>query len=838
VPNKPSANTNDDRRLVGWLLFLLSMATLTLEIIQVRVFSYCINPIFVYMVISLALLGIGTSGTVLSLFPRLRSIPIPRALAACLVLFAGTAAVANFAFARLSHLVVANSGVTLLSPVAFIFLLFTVPYFFSGLGVALVLISESDRVARNYFVNLVGSGAGCFIAYPFLDLLGAERLILLILLPCALAGTLVCLRSARAWVLAAALVTAALLLGVVFARQVLPFQPDRSDFLALAIERLETQSGSAVEPKRVFARWDPVGKIEIFEFPEPHGLFAGDVPSLLFTQDAGAPSLLLGLGDRPEMQRALARSTIYGLAPSLRPSGRVLVMGLGGGPDLLASLAAGADHVTGVDINAAAIEALEARFRGYLGLPSPESDRLTLVHADGRAFARRFANSFDVIQMTGADTYAAGSISGSVLSENYLYTIEAFRDFFRALKPDGILAVTRFGVESFKIVTTSAVALQSIGIREVGDHVVSVRQGELWNLTLIKKTPFTPEEVTRIRDFCATGSPQALEFSMPIYDVMGFRLDRALEPVHLPTGTKQRPPRGSRSPVNDFLAAAEAGRLEQHLSGLPKFDFTPSTDDRPFFLQLERLRWPSFSELFARNQLSNPLSWSMTRYVSIVFQIGLIALLLILGPLFTFRRRGLALTATAPLAGYFFAIGAGFMFVEIGLMQRFTLFLGHPIYSISTVLFCLLFFSGIGSYWSGHWSLGARATVAIAAGSVALGVLALGALSGAIFEACLDFEIGVRIGLSVLMLAPLSVFMGMPLPTLLRLAEERTPDFAPWALGVNGFASVLGSLATIPLTIALGFSTTFSLGALAYAIAWVTFEVLRWSAPSSTAEGA
>jgi SAM-dependent methyltransferase len=836
VSKTPTTDTNNDRRLAGCLLFLLSMATLTLEIIQVRVFSYCINPIFVYMVISLALLGIGTSGTVLALLPGLRRIPIPRALAGCLVLFAGSAAVANFAFARLSHLVVASSGMTLLSPVALIFVLFTVPYFFSGLAVALVLISDSDRVARNYFVNLVGSGAGCFIAYPFLASLGAERLILLVLLSCAFAGTLACLRWARAWVPAAALVTAALLLGVLFARQVLPFQPDHSDFLALAIDRLETQSGSAIEPERVFERWDPVGKIEIFQFPEPYGQFAGDVPSLLFTQDAGAPSLLLGLGDRPEMRRALARSTIYGLAPSLRPSGRVLVMGLGGGPDLLASLAAGTSHVTGVEINAAVIQALGTQFRDYLGLPSPGSDRLALVHADGRAFARRFTSHFDVIQMTGADTYAAGAISGSVLSENYLYTIEAFRDFFRALKPDGVLAVTRFGLEPLKIVTTGIVALQSAGIRDVGDHLVMVRQGPLWMLTLIKKTPFTPEELDRIRDFCAMSSPRALDFSIPVYDVMGFRLDRAIEPMYLPTGTEPQPPRQNWPQVDSFLAAAKAGHLEQRLSELQKFDLTPSTDDRPFFLQLERLRWPSLSELFARSDLSNPLAWNMTRYVAIVFQIGLIALLLILGPLFAFRRRGLALAATAPLAGYFFAIGAGFMFVEIGLMQRFTLFLGHPIYSISTVLFCLLFFSGIGSYASGRWSIGARATVGIAAGSVVLGVLALGMLSGPIFERCLDFEIGVRIGLSVLMLAPLSFFMGIPLPTLLQLTEERTPDFAPWALGVNGFASVLGSLATIPLTIALGFATTFSLGALAYAVAWVTFEAFRWSLQSTTVE--
>ena len=188
------------------LLFLLSMGTLALQIVQIRVFSYSINPVFVYMVISMALLGIGASGTALSLLPGLRRLPLVPAMAGCLILFALTGTFANLAFARLSSHIDAASGLTLLSPVTGIFVLFTLPYFFSGMGVALLLLSDRKNLGRNYFINLAGNGAGCFVVYPFLPDLGAPGVVMTIFAACGIGAAIACWTHVRrvAWLASAA----------------------------------------------------------------------------------------------------------------------------------------------------------------------------------------------------------------------------------------------------------------------------------------------------------------------------------------------------------------------------------------------------------------------------------------------------------------------------------------------------------------------------------------------------------------------------------------------------------------------------------------------------------
>lgn len=802
------------------------MATLALQIVQVRIFSYSINPVYVYMVISLAMLGIGASGTVLSLLPSLRSLRLERALAGCLMGFAASAGLANFAFARLSGFVTADTGLTLISPVTALFFLFVVPYFFSGLGVALVLVSDTERLPRNYFINLIGSGAGCFVVYPFLGRFGAEWVVAAILAFCAVVAAVAWARTSGrhvGWMTGIAVI---LVLASFVPQRFLPFQPDHSDFYQNLVDEFSEQSGSQIAPKLLFSQWDPVGHVEIFEFPGAYGRFSGDIPAYFFAQDAGAPSNLFGAGSHPRAAKMLGDSSFYGLGTTLRPGGDVLVMGLGGGPDLIAALSAGAGRVTGIEINKAVIDALSGPFRSFLGLPPEDSERFTLVHADGRAFARRFSDRFDVIQMTGADTYAAGSISGSILSENYLYTVEAFEDYFDALKADGILAITRFGVEPFKIVTTASTALLARGVTALSQHFIIVIQGPISVLTLVKAQPFNDAEIARVRSFVTTANAQNLDFSLPAYDVKGFGLQGGLTVLFDP-GLVADPLEAETGSAYERLFEPDSdGNLTAASFAFQGLDFSPSTDDRPFFLQFYKLEWPGLAGLFAFHELDNPLAWSVNNYLSIVAQIGLLALLLILGPLVVLRRRGVALAASAPVATYFFAIGMGFMFVEIGLMQRFSLFLGHPNFSISAVLFSLLVFSGLGSWVTGRLRVGLQLRLSVAIAAIVAGVCAFSAFSGSLFNSALGASIEVRIAISIAMLAPIAFFMGMPLPNLLRFTETRYPDFAPWALGVNGFASVLASLATIPLTMALGFQTTFLLGAVAYAIAWLALQVI------------
>ena len=824
-----------DARLGAALLFLLSMVTLMLQVVQTRVFSYSINPVFVYMVVSLALLGFGLSGTVMSLVPKLRRLDLIRTLAACLLLFAIGAVVANATFARLSGLITPATGLSLLSPVVPLFLLFTVPYFFAGLGVGLVLLSDAQNVSRNYFINLLGSAAGCFAIYPFLSWLGAERIILGIALLCAAVSTGVMLRHARSWLPVGAVATFALALGWLQAERSLPFQPDRADQLVGLIGEISQAERSVVRPNRVFARWDPVGRIELFQFPGKYQYFGGRAPALFFAQDAGAASHLLGVGEHPDLARDLARGSFYGLATTLRPGADALVIGLGGGPDLVAALAAGAGKVTAVEINEAVVDLLGVHYREFLGLPPPGSERFELIHADGRGFVRQFRDRFDVIQMTGADTYAASAVAGSLLSENYLYTREAFIDFLQALEPDGLLAMTRFSLEPIKGLTTMIEALRAIGVEHPEEHVVVMAQGGHgnWVTTLVRKTPFPREEIAQIKRFAVAGRSSSERLSLPIFETIHFGFSDPLEVLYhpgieVPANTQKgslKAVLGDLTFYRTLFDAAARDDMETWL-GQHSYDFSPTSDDKPFFFQIQRLRWPPLGQFFSLNPIKQ-YEWDVTQYLVLIFQIALVSLVLILGPLVVLKSRGQSLRAATPLAAFFFAIGVGFVLIEIGLMQKCTLFLGHPNYSISTILFSLLVFSGLGSYTSGRWNLSARATIGVATASIVSLVFAFAALSQPLFEATLTLPIGARIAIAVVTLAPLSFFMGMMFPTCLRAADEHVPTFSPWVWGVNGFASVLGSLSTIPLTLAIGFTKTLMLAAVAYALAWLSFEIFR-----------
>jgi len=818
------------------LLFVLSAATLVLQVVQTRIFSYSINPVFVYMVVSLALLGFGISGTVMAVMPSLRQLDVTRTLTACLLLFGVGAVAANVVFARVSGVVTPATGVSLASPVVPIFLLFTIPYFFAGLGIGLMLLSDPRNVSRNYFINLLGSAAGCFAIYPFLRWLGAERIVLGLALLCVLAASVVMLRYARRWLPIGALASLAIALGMLQPERVLPYQPDRADILFALIEAAHAKDPQQWKPNRSFARWDPVGRIELFAFPGRYQYVGGTAPALFFAQDAGAPSYLLGLRDHPELASAMAQGTFYGLATSLRPAADALVVGLGGGPDVIATLAAGARKVTAVEINRAVLDVLSREYRDFLGLPPPGSDRLEFVHADGRGYVRQFSDRFDVIQMTGADTYAASAVCGSLLSENYLYTREAFVDFLGALKPNGLLAMTRFSLEPIKGLTTMIEALREIGVERPERNIVVLTQGGHgnWVTTLVKKTPFSDHEIAEIGRRAAASGALAAQLTLPIFDEIRFGFHDPMEVAYapgrvVPMRDPNEPPPPYLADPRFFQSLFDAAARHDMASWLAKnpYDFSPTSDDKPFFFQIQRLRWPSIGELLRSSPIDR-YEWDVTHYLALVVQIALVSLLLILGPLVVLKSRGHSLRASGPLAVYFFAIGVGFILIEIGLMQKCTLFLGHPNYSISTILFSLLVFSGIGSYVSGRWPLSPRATVAVAASAIIALVLAFAAFSQPLFQSALALPIGTRIVIAVATLAPKAFFMGMMFPTCLRMAEERMPSFAPWVWGVNGFASVLGSLATIPLTIALGFNRTLLLAAVAYALAWGSFELFRW----------
>jgi hypothetical protein len=410
--------------------------------------------------------------------------------------------------------------------------------------------------------------------------------------------------------------------------------------------------------------------------------------------------------------------------------------------------------------------------------------------AEGRNFVARSTEKYDLIQFSQVDTWAAAASGAYSLSENFLYTTQAFLDYYDHLTDDGMLTVGRWYFEpprqAFRLVTIGTTALEQRGAVDPSQHFVVVRAGDT-STFIMKKSPFTTEEIARLRD---------------VVDSLGFDM------LYAPDET---------DPKNWFVQFFAAPDRAQFYRDYP-LDVTPTTDDRPFFF--EYYGWSNFGDFRS----------GKATLVILLIQALLLASALILWPLWRFRRQGLATRGARRFIVYFAALGIGFIFIEIGLMQRFILFLGHPIYSTSVVLFSVLTFSGIGSLLSGrllrvsshttgHDGAGERdprwlqsRVIPLLCLLTVVYILVLPPL----FRALLGMELTYRVFVSILLLAPMGLLMGMPFPLGIRLVDQVNSALVPWAWGVNGFNSVVGSILAVMIAQSYGFAVVMVLAVIVY----------------------
>jgi hypothetical protein len=422
------------------------------------------------------------------------------------------------------------------------------------------------------------------------------------------------------------------------------------------------------------------------------------------------------------------------------------------------------------------------------------------VADDGRSYVSRSGSRYDVIQASLVDTWAATTAGAFAMTENNLYTAEAFESYFTHLQPDGVLTITRWYDDGLRLLSLVHAAAQRFGWSGIGDRVFIARHGKLASF-VFKKSPFTGDEVARLSQRC-----RELKF----------------ETIYAPPGTAPGP-----SPANAYarLAAARASDLPALYHASP-VDLTPSTDDRPFFFQSNK-PGTLLNLRFDRSILFGTGSEVLN---------GLVLVSLVLLALFVFLPlawlspepvvwRDLPL---APLA-YFACLGAGFMFVEIGLMQRFVLLLGHPVYSLSVILFTLLLGGGLGSAISRRLGSPLR-TMGLAIAAIIVVSLAYSAVLPSLFASWVPWPRPWRILVSIAFLFPLGLLLGMPLPSAIRLIGERRPGVLAWAWGLNGAMSVVGATLAIHVAMSDGFARVATYGALIYAAAGVIGLVMRRAA--------
>jgi hypothetical protein len=781
---------------------LISLSLITLEIFQTKVFSYSLSSLLLYCVIGLALIGIGAGATFVSMLGDLALRTRKRLALAAAIAYGGSIVITHLLFCWIVPEL----------PVYFSFLLvllaavLAIPYIFVGVTIALIISYSGSRAHTAYGVNLLGSGLGCFVVFLLLRPLGGEAFVFFSAGLAWLAAAVLAVPFGRKACAGVVLLAAASAAALPLATQVFFFPPEKGGQLDM-IEALAEKTG--VQTTIEFDEWDPTGRIQVHSYHRVPGYPADRrYPFLFYSQDSSAGSYLVERRVDYEEIPKLFENTLYRQAYYREEPVDVLVIGLGGGPDILTALYHEARSVVGVEINGAAVRMGLGPMNEVLG-GAYRDPRVEVIVQDGRSYVASTKRKFDIIQMSGTDTkhlMAAGSLA---INECYLYTVEAFEQYFSKLNPGGVISIIRFGSkDALRLASIAVAALGKRGVESPDRNFVVLHAGNLASL-LIKREPFTPEECERI------AAPYRARKPGPrVVFLDAFGLSVAPPPVvdYLP-GSVEKPP------YREFFQAVREGTVGAWLERSEE-NFSASTDDHPFYFDLTKYSLAGFS-----------LPSHMTFILNALLILAGLAVLLIFTPLVVFRLRNVSVGRTWRELIYFASLGLAFMFVEIALIHHFTLFLGHQTYSFTVVVFGILAASGLGSLASGRLvRMSARRARMVLAAIVVLAVAYQTALPGLLLDR-MGASFTIRVLLSFAFLFPIGFLMGMPFPTGLRAVSLRAPRFMPWAIGVNGALSVIATTSAVPVALVLGFSVLLFLGAFLYAMAAVVFRI---QAPAPT----
>lgn len=802
-------NAPDARRegLLALGLLLLSAAILLLEVGQVRIFSFILWHHVTYLVVTVTLLGFAAGGTWLAVSRR--AVDEVRAGRAA-VWFALLSIVTFALLARHEIEALPKSDSRLPAVRATVsYLYLVVPFFFAGIGVAAALEGAGRTVSRRYSVNMIGSALGAVLAMPVIRAFGGAGVVLVAAGLAFLGGGALLLGRGRTGTgVAACLAAVASFALISVGDRVLPFPCAAGKTLTFELDR---------GAPHLVSIWDPICRIDVVGDEE-------NDPMLRLYQDGDAPTWIPSdakLNRDGLMLNHMALGYLLTFDAATRESrDDALVIGVGGGLDIKTALLMGAKRVTGAEINDSTATMMRERFGEFTGQVY-DDPRVTIEVADGRSVVARSDQKFDIIQITGADTYAALASGANIVAESYLYTQEAIRDYLDHLKDDGVVCVLRWRFypprESLRLVGMAARALMERGVEDPGRHIAvinvdsegtpgrSAGERARYAVTIVKKTPMTEAEVTVLRRFC-TETARAHAYS----------------PAYLPGGEGEP----------EFIEYVDAIRRGDEAATAFEDGYAyavdPVTDDRPFFFQFFRGRdvltereEEKGKEHFAAVIGLGPAGLQVL-WLSLAASLGLV-LLLVVVPLFAFRREGLKVAGGARMVVFFTALGLAYLAVEIATMQRLTLYLGHPLKALGLGLTTFLLGSGIGAALSARVSPGGERKGAFF-GALAVVVLLLGHILFVpdLLRSTLHLSDGMRDLVAIVLIAPLAFFMGMPFPLGLRHARSVAGPLLPWAFGVNGGASVVASVVAILFAMEYGFAAVLGVCVGLYAIAAVT----------------
>ncbi len=772
---------------------LISAAAIAYEILLMRMLSIVQWHHFAYMIISLALLGYGASGAFIALSRRLLEPRFELAFSVSGLLFS----VAMVVCFVVGQLVPFNALEIVWNPwqffnLAITYLVFFVPFFFAACCTGLALTCRRSYISRIYFCDLLGAGLGAMLIVGSLFLLSPQNALIMLAIVALLASALMGITStARKPLLAMqAVCLVVLLFGL--PQDWLEMRISEYKGLNQAMQvvgsNVLTASSSplglltVVESPRIPFRYAPGLSLNTrFEPPEQLAVFTdGDNLSVITRFDGN----LDALGYMGDVTAALPYALLD--AP------HVLILGSGAGTDVLLALYNGAGSIDAVELNPQMtnlVTDVYADFAGHLY----DDERITVHTQEARGFVARSQDQYDLIHVALLDSFAASGTGVQALSESYLYTVEAIQEYLNHTARGGMLAITRWlklpPRDSLKLVATVLEALREIGVAEPGRQLALIRS---WNTStlLVKNGEFSADDIAVIQEFARSHSfDTAFYPSIATSDANRFNL---LDQPFLYDG------------VSALLGNDADDFVERY-----KFHLEPATDDKPYFFHFSK--WSALPEVMALRKRGGAslIEWGYLILIATIFQAAIAGVLLILLPLSRIKRSWPRGTGTR-MGSYFFLLGLAFLFVEMAFIQKFILFLSHPLYAVAVVLSGFLVFAGFGSAYSGQLvrrvAETKRSPVSIAVAGISAIALLYVALLPMLFQQLIGLADAIKVVLSILLIAPLAFCMGMPFPIGLNRVADSAPDFIPWAWGINGFASVMSaSLATL-LAIEFGFT--------------------------------
>jgi spermidine synthase len=788
-------------------VFLISASTLMLEIIQTRILSVVVWYHLAFFVISLAMFGL-TVGAVWVYLRRVRF--SETTLSYDLSYFSGLFALATAIClaVQMTLAPVISGAMTTIWIWTELAICLSIPFFFSGVALSLALTRSPFRVGWVYGVDLLGAAIGCLGALLLLNFTDGP--------------------SAVLWV--AAFVASG---ALAFAGSGIGKAPDQNPPLHSCLRHhywiisvlvlcavINPHTDQGLQPivvkgkfefpgSYLFKQWNSFSRVVVGQvkrgIPEMWGpspkMFA-DKWSVYQTElniDGDAATYAYRFtGNLDEV--AFLKYDVTNLAYFLPDRERVLVIGVGAGRDLLSAALFGRKQITGVEINPIFVRLLTREpdfleFNNVAALPGVQ-----FVLDEGRSWLARSRESFDIIQMSLVDTWAATGAGAFTLSENGLYTVQAWKTFVNRLTPTGVLTVSRWydpsvPDETGRLISLAAATLMEMGITDPGRHVFLASQGTIATLVL-SKSPFSASDVENLERAAAEYQHHVL---MSPSQVSG-------------SDTLFR-----------IITSADRKSLDNYTSSL-EFDLTPPTDNRPFFFNQLPLSRPFQALAYARTMLARGPQGGGVRQGNLVATITLlvlfsISLIFVIAAVVVPLRPalkdvGVAVATRGTL--YFALIGTGFMMVEIGLLQRMTVFLGHPIYSLSVLLFTLILTTGIGSFLSETFTLHNRTRITAWATFTGGYLIMLPFALSELFAGFDDATLVTRVAICVLSITPAGFLLGFGFPTGMRLIASIDSRPTPWFWGINGAAGVLASITAIVVSLALGINATLIAGALCY----------------------